>query len=321
MNRLAQPSVRMALNAAPLNAGLFGEQRQAEFSAAMWGRDTTTYDRTIGNNLTQCALDIVPMLDAEYGVAVGGDVLDIGCGAGALMEAVAQHRVPHTSFTAVDFAEDMVAATRAKHAANTRGAADHIHNPSFRVMDGQALQFADASFDTAFAMFSTLYFPDKMQGLREMCRVVRPGGLGAVAGWTRDVQWIGYSNKAVVKVLGSRMPYSKPEDDDVPNFLAFADEAAFEEMLRDAGWGKAHVRRLEKTFRFDDADAAKQLWQDMAAAYPTLAHLLSVFPADEQADLRAAVAEEFAALIHNDAPDSSCYGSVTGVATVGLLQK
>eukprot|EP01061_Rhynchopus_euleeides_P046168 TRINITY_DN865_c0_g1_i6.p1 TRINITY_DN865_c0_g1~~TRINITY_DN865_c0_g1_i6.p1 ORF type:complete len:350 (+),score=144.92 TRINITY_DN865_c0_g1_i6:62-1051(+) len=329
MRSVTQGAVRSTLRSLTATAtvrrhateNLFPHQQRADYTADNWGKNSEAYDRTIGTKLTQYALDIVPMLDAEYGVAVGGDVLDIGCGAGALMEAVAQHRVPHTSFTAVDFAEDMVAATEAKHAALWMRRVRNIYNPSFRVMDGQALQFADASFDTAFAMFSTLYFPDKMQGLREMCRVVRPGGLGAVAGWTRDVQWIGYSNKAVVKVLGSRMPYSKPEDDDVPNFLAFADEAAFEAMLREAGWGTVTLRRQKRFLTYDSAEEVMQEWHDLAECSPAQVCLLSKFPAEEQGALRDALAKEYAAVAHRESRTPDHFASIAQVATVALLKK
>jgi ubiquinone/menaquinone biosynthesis C-methylase UbiE len=45
-----------------------------------------------------------------------------------------------------------------------------------RVMDGQALGLDDNSFDMAGSQFGVMLFPDMPKGIREMARVVRPGG-------------------------------------------------------------------------------------------------------------------------------------------------
>ena len=45
-----------------------------------------------------------------------------------------------------------------------------------RVMDGHALQLDDASFDVAGSQFGVMLFPDMPRGVREMARVVVPGG-------------------------------------------------------------------------------------------------------------------------------------------------
>ena len=45
-----------------------------------------------------------------------------------------------------------------------------------RVMDGHALQLDDKSFEMAGSQFGVMLFPDMPKGIREMARVVKPGG-------------------------------------------------------------------------------------------------------------------------------------------------
>lgn len=47
-----------------------------------------------------------------------------------------------------------------------------------RVMDGHALELGDNSFDIAGSQFGVMPFPDIPEGIKEMVRVVQPGGYG-----------------------------------------------------------------------------------------------------------------------------------------------
>lgn len=58
-----------------------------------------------------------------------------------------------------------------------RKRADRLNlDVTFRVMDAEALDFADDSFDTVVFSLSTCTFPDPIKALQEMARVCRPGG-------------------------------------------------------------------------------------------------------------------------------------------------
>ena len=53
----------------------------------------------------------------------------------------------------------------------------------WRQGDATTLPFADASYDAVMSQFALMYFPDRAAALKEMARVLRPGGRLAIAVW------------------------------------------------------------------------------------------------------------------------------------------
>lgn len=100
----------------------------------------------------------------------GVKVLDIGAGSGALTLIAARDGAQVLS---TDFSPGMVASVEAHH----------LPNVEAKVMDGQALDLPDGSFDAAFSMFGIMLFPDWQKGIAEMARVLRSGGLGCIGTW------------------------------------------------------------------------------------------------------------------------------------------
>lgn len=108
-------------------------------------------------------------------LAHGAEILDIATGVGALLlPALRAGALAH----AIDFSSAMVARTKERAELIVPGAGARV-----RQMDGQALEYPDASFDAAFSIFGIMLFPDPDAGLREMARVLRPGGLAVMAAW------------------------------------------------------------------------------------------------------------------------------------------
>jgi SAM-dependent methyltransferase len=102
-----------------------------------------------------------------------GHVLDVGCGTGSLALAVAEHR-PAVQVAGIDIAASYIAFARSRPDAAGIG---------FAVGDACRLPYADGSFATAMAQLSLNFVPDAAQAVREMRRVVRPGGVAAAAVW------------------------------------------------------------------------------------------------------------------------------------------
>ena len=105
---------------------------------------------------------------ALQGVELHGDVLEIGCGSGA-MAAEMLHRFPSIRLTATDYDEAMVEAARVRLAAFGDRA-------SVRRADATALPFGDATFDVVATFIMLHHVIAWESALAEIARVLRPGG-------------------------------------------------------------------------------------------------------------------------------------------------
>jgi SAM-dependent methyltransferase len=105
------------------------------------------------------------------GVSPGQRALDVGCGPGALTAQLVRILGPK-AVAALDPSPSFVAAIRARF-------------PGVDVREGTAerLPFEDDSFDAAAAQLVVHFLSDPVVGLREMARVVRPGGIVAACVW------------------------------------------------------------------------------------------------------------------------------------------
>jgi ubiquinone/menaquinone biosynthesis C-methylase UbiE len=93
-------------------------------------------------------------------------VLDVGCGPGSLARYLS--RDGHT-VTGID--ADPLMIDRAQELAT-----DRAGSVNFEVGNVQQLRFDPATFDVALATNVIFLIPDPLAGLKEMARVVRPGG-------------------------------------------------------------------------------------------------------------------------------------------------
>lgn len=101
------------------------------------------------------------------------DWLDVGCGTGALSEVILQYAKPR-SVKGVDPSMAFVEHAKA-----------HITDPrvTFEVADAQSLPLGSARFDSAVAGLVLNFVPNPSLAVREMARVVRPGGIVAAYVW------------------------------------------------------------------------------------------------------------------------------------------
>jgi demethylmenaquinone methyltransferase/2-methoxy-6-polyprenyl-1,4-benzoquinol methylase len=128
---------------------------------AMFDRISPVYDAM--NRVMTAGLDRRwRRLTAEAVVAPGDEVLDACCGTGDL--ALAAERAGGR-VTGLDFSERML-----EHARRKSGSVRWVRG------DALALPFADGSFDAATVGFGIRNVDDLEAGLRELARVLRPGG-------------------------------------------------------------------------------------------------------------------------------------------------
>lgn len=104
---------------------------------------------------------------ADFGLRPGDAVLDAGCGTGRALPVLRRAVGPSGTVLGADLTPEMLRA--AVRAGRDRSAA-------LLVADVARLPLRDASFDAVFAAGLISHLPGPHAELREMARVVRPGG-------------------------------------------------------------------------------------------------------------------------------------------------
>jgi ubiquinone/menaquinone biosynthesis C-methylase UbiE len=107
---------------------------------------------------------------AAAGLADGSRVLDVGTGPGRVPLAIARV-APGLHVEGLDLSPEMVSGARRN--AVEAGLGDMV---AFTVGDVADLPYADASFDLIVSTMSQHHWRDPTAGLRELRRVLRPGG-------------------------------------------------------------------------------------------------------------------------------------------------
>jgi len=115
-----------------------------------------------------------PLVVDAAQIQKGFSVVDIACGTGALAIAVSDHIGPEGTVVGIDINEGMLNVAKSK---------------SFRVewrnAPAEKLPFEDDKFDSVVSQFGLMYFENRENSLREMMRVLKPGGSLAVVVWDK----------------------------------------------------------------------------------------------------------------------------------------
>lgn len=126
-----------------------------------------TYDRFMG----RYSRLLTPLFADFAAVSSSMDVLDVGCGPGALTTELTQ-RVGTGSVSAVDPSEPFVAAIRQR-----------LPGVAVKQASAEDLPFGDDLFDATLAQLVVHHMADPVAGVTEMARVTRPGGIVGACVW------------------------------------------------------------------------------------------------------------------------------------------
>lgn len=160
--------------------------RRDERLRRKWDRYAGSYDQEMG------FLDRRLFGDSRDWVCsrATGQTLEVAIGTGLNLA----HYPDGVRLTGVDWSPAMLAIAR-------RRAGELGHDVDLRRGDAQDLEFPDASFDTVVSTFSLCAIPDDRLALREMARVLRPGGLLLLADHVEAARWDARAAQRLIELV------------------------------------------------------------------------------------------------------------------------
>ena len=210
-------------------------------------------DDTSRGQVTRSAAEVyeeffVPALFQEWAprmaeaarLAPGQKVLDVACGTGVLAREAATRVAPGGSVAGLDRNEGMLAVARRQ-----------APGIDWRQGRAEALPFADGAFDAVVSQFGLMFFEDRTAALKEMWRVLRPGGRLAVAVWDALEHSPGYAAMTALlqRLFGDRIA------NELRAPFALGDPEALRSLFAEAGIPKLEIRTPDGTARFPSIES------------------------------------------------------------------
>ena len=180
---------------------------------------------------------------AEIGSVQPRTILDVATGTGDL--AIAAAKLDPEKITGIDIAAQMLDVGRVK--IKDAGLEKTI---TLQLADSENLPFADNSFDAITCAYGVRNFETLEKGLKEMCRVMRPGGKLAILEFSHPKtfpvkQGYQFYFKYIVPTLGKLVSKHKTAYSYLPaSVMAFPEGQRFCDILTNCGFKAAKARPL-----------------------------------------------------------------------------
>jgi len=204
-----------------------------------WDKASAYYEQFWAAQLRPAQDKLLELAELRPGEAV----IDIAAGTGLVTFRAAEAVGPTGRVLGTDISEKMVAV--ATEEAARRGLSGTVE---FRRADAEKLAAPDGSFDAALCALGFMYVPDHLQALREMGRVLRPGGRAVAAVWgaRRDCGWA-----EIFPIVERRV-----QSEVCPLFFQLGQGNALELAFEAAGFGGIRVARIQTLLRYASAEDA-----------------------------------------------------------------
>jgi ubiquinone/menaquinone biosynthesis C-methylase UbiE len=215
-------------------------------------------------------------LVAELGIKTGDRVLDIGSGTGLLARYVADLVGPTGRVEGLDPLPLRVAIAKQKG----------VPNAGFRVGTADNLsEFAPASFQAVYLNAVFHWLPEKLEPLRQIARVLKPGGRLGISTGSREHHNVLQTIKADVL---SRAPFNRFQKEDDGLGLPYAVTAAeLDDLLKLTGYAVGRLELVPNAHFLPSGDATIS-FSEASSFGNFLGHL----PEAIRSEARAAIAAE-----------------------------
>ena len=230
---------------------------------------------------------IAPVGEALLGaleIRPGDKIIDLASGTGEPALTLAR-RNPHAQVIGTDAAAGMV------RAASNKLKSEHLDNIEFITMPAEKLELEDASFDKAICRFGVMLFENPLQGLKEMHRVLRPGGEFSITVWgtAEDMTTMNWAYQVFKNRLNEE---DWPALDKVTSLGA---DGILESLLNQAGFSQYRIECKPFNYQFNSFD---EYW-DIIEASDIMKQQFDALPENQHNDVRDEIAR-FARDFHSE---------------------
>jgi ubiquinone/menaquinone biosynthesis C-methylase UbiE len=159
---------------------------------------------------------------------------------------------------------------------------------TWQTADAQALPFPDGGFDAVVCQFGLMFMPDKLLALREMRRVLRPGGTLLLNVW--DALELNSATLVLHTLAIDTFPEDPPLFFTTP--FSMTDAPVLDALAREAGFGSVRIDTVRKTA---EAESASHLATGLVRGNPVWNQLVDrgVDAPAFEATVATALAREF----------------------------
>ena len=245
---------------------------QWQTAAEAWYRWSPTLNQWLGKATDK-------MLEMA-GITSGHRVLDIAAGAGEQSITTAKKVGPSGYVLATDISANILA--YAKQMAQQTG----VNNIDTRVMDGENLALEDETFDSVISRVGLIYFPDQQKALKEMLRVLKPGGKIAAIVYSTPEKNKFFSVPVSLIRHRAKLPPPLPGQ---PGPFSLGTEGIIEKAFLQAGFKKVRAELVDSPLLLA---SAKECVRFEKESFGALHQMMSSLSASEKESVWNEIEEE-----------------------------
>jgi len=245
-----------------------------------WAEQHERQDRALGG-LAEAALDLAAPQPGER-------VLDVGCGAGTTVLALAARVGPSGHVLGADISQQSIAR------ASERIAAAGLPQAEAICADVASHQFGPGSFDLVFSRLGVMFFNDPTAAFANVHRAMKPAGRLALAVF-RPASENPWPNAPLASVR-HLLPPMPPPGPDEPGMFSWADPARVQQILTGAGFREVSLTPVDLDYQLAGVGGAAEA-ADFSLLFGPLTRILPGLSTERRETVRSALEGFFQDLV------------------------